>query len=130
MKKLAMMVAAALMVAGSMVGASLPAQAAPTPSVSVTITDGGGSYCQVGISVRGLEPNTHYMLQVLSSYPYNYLEDFTTNARGAYKSAGLVSVNREWLNKTNTLTFGVNLYNSGNPWIEARGHLANRCPAS
>lgn len=127
MKRFAMMVASGLMLAGSMIGASLPAQAAPTPSVSVTITDlPGTADCSLAFSVRGLEPGAHYVLYIngLSSVTVDY---FMTDARGAYKWDG-ISVNRPGFNKTNTIT--TTLSEAGQPPIVTRVHVRNRCPAS
>jgi hypothetical protein len=77
-------------------------------------------------SVRGLEPLAPYVLYVYGSDSVSTL--FTTNAGGAYKQAGTISVNRAAFNKTNTIT--TTLYPAGGDQIETKVHIADRCPAS
>jgi hypothetical protein len=86
----------------------------------------------LAFSVRGLEPDTHYTLLVTGSSTVG--PDFTTDARGAYKSAGGTYdnylVNGAHFNNTNTISVALFLYNAGQPPIVTGERIANRCRAS
>lgn len=129
MNKVFSVIAAGVMATSTLMAISTtPVEAARMPSVAVTITDEPGyDYCRLAFTVRGLEPNSWYLLYVNGSS--SIAPDFWTDAKGAY-TQDYFNVDRPPFNETNTITTTLYLTNSGLPAIETRVRVRNSCPAT